>query len=232
MVTMISKASSLNHTLAKYKSSADTSRRIGQVYACQLDASGIHSNSNPETHSAMSAPQPADPNQEVFLSEYTPAHRRLLGYLMSVLGNRHDAEDVLQRASITMWRKFDQFEPGTSFFAWASTICFYEARNFQRLACNTRLRFDDDLIALIADERALAEPTKDEPRQEALSVCMQALSESNRALLGAVYLDNADIREIARQAGRAPQTFYNRLNTLRRQLARCVDEKLSCQPSS
>ncbi|MCU0748308.1 MAG: sigma-70 family RNA polymerase sigma factor [Akkermansiaceae bacterium] len=172
-----------------------------------------------------------EPSQENFLNEYTPAHRRLLGYLISILGNRHDAEDVLQRASITMWQKFDQFEPGTCFFAWASTICFYSARNFQRLACNTRLRFDDDLIALIADER-VAQQNDDEPRREALTTCMASLSESNRALLTAVYLDNADIRELACQAGRAPQTFYNRLNTLRRQLAHCVDEKLTCHPST
>ncbi|MCB1092434.1 MAG: sigma-70 family RNA polymerase sigma factor [Verrucomicrobiae bacterium] len=172
-----------------------------------------------------------DVAQEQFLMEYNPAYRRLLGYLISLLGNRHDAEDVLQRASLTLWRKFDQFEPGTNFFAWASTVCFYEARNFQRLTARSKLRFDDDLLALIADERT-RDLDQQDPRQAALGECMTSLSDANRSLLEAVYMDNADIGQLARQAGRAPQTFYNRLNILRRQLARCVDQRLSCSEST
>lgn len=166
--------------------------------------------------------------QEQFLTEYNPAHRRLLGYITSLVGNRHDAEDVLQRTSITLWRKFDQFEPGTNFFAWASTVAYYESRNFQRLAIHTRIRFDDDLLALIADERT-QDLRHQEPRRMALSQCLATLNDSNRALLEAAYIDDADIGELARQAGRAPQTFYNRLNTLRRNLARCIDERVTCQ---
>ena len=171
----------------------------------------------------------ADPKlHERFLTEYNPVHPRLLGYLISLVGNRHDAEDVLQRTSITLWRKFDQYEPDTNFFAWAATVAFYEARNFQRLAIHTRIRFDDDLLALIADER-VADLSHQEPRRLALGQCLASLSDSNRALLEAVYIDNADIGELARQSGRAPQTFYNRLNTLRRTLARCIDERVTCQ---
>jgi RNA polymerase sigma-70 factor, ECF subfamily len=179
------------------------------------------------------SPQPEDPPQDLqeqFLAEFTPCQRRLFGYLLAILGNRQDAEDVLQKASITLWRKFDHFELGTNFFAWASTICFYEARNYQRLAANTRLRFDDDLIQLIADDRAAA-PEPPPASHEALNHCLGRLSEANCALLKAVYYDNADIRDLALQAGRAPQTFYNRLNTLRRQLAACVTERLANQPN-
>ena len=174
-------------------------------------------------------PDPA--RHEEFLTEYNPAHRRILGYLISLIGNRHDAEDVLQKTSITLWRKFDQFETGTNFFAWASTIAFYEARNFQRLAIHTRIRFDDDLLALIADER-VDDLKHEEPRHLALNHCLNSLSESHRALLEAVYIDNSDIGELARQAGRAPQTFYNRLNILRRNLARCIDERTNCQQAT
>jgi len=44
-------------------------------------------------------------DREDFVRLLTEPHRRLLGYLLSLLGNRHDAEDVLQRASVTMWRR-------------------------------------------------------------------------------------------------------------------------------
>ena len=34
------------------------------------------------------------------------AHALLLRYVMTLVANRHDAEDVLQRASVVMWRRF------------------------------------------------------------------------------------------------------------------------------
>lgn len=78
-----------------------------------------------------------------FVSLLNAGHRRLLGYLVSLIGNRHDAEDVMQRACVTMWRKFEHFERGTDFLAWASTVAFYEAKNFQRTAARSRLHFSD-----------------------------------------------------------------------------------------
>ena len=77
-------------------------------------------------------------HHDEFVRQLNAAHRRLLGYLVSLLGNRHDAEDVLQRACVTMWRKFETFERGTKFAAWASTVAFYEARNFQRMNATRR----------------------------------------------------------------------------------------------
>ena len=74
----------------------------------------------------MEHPRPADtPDQrhEEFVGLLTASHGKLLGYLLSLLGRWHDAQDVLQRASLLMWQKFGSFESGTDFMAWASTIC-------------------------------------------------------------------------------------------------------------
>jgi len=156
----------------------------------------------------------------------TASHQRLLGYLLSLLGRRHDAEDVLQRASLTMWRKFDSFEPGTDFLAWATTICFYEAKNFQRLAARSPQCFEESLLALIAAERA-ADIRNQPARLAALEECLDELPAKDRELLDRVYVHGAEIAELARALERAPQTLYNRLNTLRRVLAECVTRRLA-----
>ena len=70
----------------------------------------------------------------------TASHDKLFGYLMSLLGRWHDVQDVLQSSSLLMWRKFETYESGSNFVAWASTICFYEAKNFQRLAARSMSR--------------------------------------------------------------------------------------------
>jgi RNA polymerase sigma-70 factor (ECF subfamily) len=167
----------------------------------------------------------ASDRHETFVRLLNESHRRLLGYLMSLLGNRHDAEDVLQRASVTMWRRFETFEPGTDFMAWASTVAFYEAKNFQRVATRSRLRFDDELLSTLAVER-LDDLRHLDVRLDALEHCVGKLDEANRKLVEAVYGEDADIAALAAQLGRAPQTLYNRLNVIRRVLADCVERRL------
>lgn len=170
-------------------------------------------------------PPPHDRHAE-FVGLLTASHSRLLGYCLSLIGRRHDAEDVLQKASLTMWSKFDTFTLGTDFLAWATTICFYEAKNFQRLAARAPVAFDDQLLAIMAAER-LEDLTHHEDRLEALDACLGALPEKDRALLDAAYVAGAGIARLAEQIGRAPQTLYNRLNTLRRALAACVEKRLA-----
>jgi RNA polymerase sigma-70 factor (ECF subfamily) len=164
--------------------------------------------------------------QAEFVALLTGSHSRLLGYLMSLLGRRHDAEDVLQKASVTMWQKFDTFTLGTDFLAWASTVCFYEAKNFQRLSARAPLCFDNRLLAVLATER-LADLGHREERLAALDRCLEKLPEKDRRLLQAAYIDQQGIASLAEQLGRAPQTLYNRLNILRRSLADCVQRRLA-----
>lgn len=169
-------------------------------------------------------------DREDFVRLLTESHRRLLGYLLSLLGNRHDAEDVLQRASVTMWRRYETFEPGTDFMAWASTVAFYEAKNFQRVAARSRLRFDDDLLNTLAAERP-EDLRHFDARLDALEHCVGKLDPANRQLVEAVYGDDAEIATLAAQLGRAPQTLYNRLNGIRRALADCVERRLAEAPT-
>ena len=163
---------------------------------------------------------------EAYVRLLNNSRRRLLGYLLSLLGNWHDAEDVLQRASMTMWRRFETFEPGTDFMAWASTVAFYEAKNFQRVAARSRLHFDDELLNTLAAER-LDDLWHLDERFDALEHCVGKLDLANRKLVEAVYGNDADIVALAAQVGRAPQTLYNRLNVIRLALADCVERRIS-----
>lgn len=169
-------------------------------------------------------PKP-DQRHEEFVGLLTASHDKLLGYLLSLLGRWHDAQDVLQRASLLMWQKFGSFESGTDFMAWASTFCFYEAKSFQRTASRSPLHFDDDLLALLAGER-VEDLQHQERRVETLEACLDSLREDDRLLLRASCASHGDIIAMAARVGRAPRTLYNKLAILRRQLADCVVNRL------
>jgi RNA polymerase sigma-70 factor, ECF subfamily len=150
--------------------------------------------------------------QEEFVRLLNGAHALLLRYVRSLVVNRHDAEDVLQRASVVMWRRFATFDPGTDFVAWATTVAFYEARNFQRVTGRSRLAFDLRQSNL---------------RMELLEGCVEKLEDTQRDLVTAIYVDGRDVGAVAEQSGRAPQTIYNKLTGIRKALAECVQQQLS-----
>lgn len=178
---------------------------------------------------------PSTDRHAEFVRLLNAGHRRLLGYLVSLLGNRHDAEDVLQQASVTMWRKFETFVPDggsqpdqvlSEFLAWASTVAFYESKNFQRASARSRLRFSDALLQLLSEER-VADLSHTDARHEALEKCVGQLDEPGRRLLEAAYLEEGSMAALAQKLGRAPQTLYNKLNIIRRSLADCVTRRLA-----
>lgn len=162
---------------------------------------------------------------EEFVSALTAAYDKLFGYLLSLLGRWHDAQDVLQRSSLVMWQKFETFEVGTDFVAWASTICFYEAKNFLRQSSRSPLKFDDELLAILAWER-LDDLEFQRHRISALEECLKKVRPAERELLQAAYVEPGKIVELATRLGRAPRTLYNKLNLLRQRLVECVQRRL------
>lgn len=170
-------------------------------------------------------PPPSD-RQEEFIGLLNGAHTLLLRYIMSLVVNRHDAEDILQRASMVMWRRFATYESGTDFIAWATTVAFYEVRNFQRTLGRSRVTFDDELMQILAAERAL-DVRRASPQLEALEHCIQKLDPSGRNLVRAVYVQGLEVGEYAERQGLARQTVYNKLNLIRRSLVECVQRRLA-----
>jgi len=171
------------------------------------------------------------PSSEQFITLLNATHGRLLGFLRVLLGNSADAEDVLQRTSMTIWRKFGEFDPNRDFFAWASSFAFYEAKNFQRVASRSRLHFDNELLERMAEER-----TRDlehrESRFAAMDRCIEELDDAGRELVCEFYLNDTDVGTLSQRLGRAPQTLYNKLNTLRRLLGDCMKRRLALEASS
>lgn len=155
----------------------------------------------------------------------TASHDRLLGYLLSLLGRWHDAQDVLQRASLLMWQKFATFEQGTDFLAWASTICFYEAKTFQRTVSRAARHFDEHLLELLGAEKR-EDARQQEQRVRALEICLQNLREDDRQLLSLSCADHGGIAALAERTGRPRSTLYNKLSHLRRLLAECVMNRM------
>lgn len=170
---------------------------------------------------------PSDRYEE-FLMLFARDRERIYGYIFSLLPHHADAEDVFQRCSCLLWRKYRMFEPGASFLAWACGFAHLEVRNFLRVAKRDRLRFDLELVNRLVEIR----PTtleEDEERLAALRVCLARLDAAERELIEHAYHEDRSVKELAGMAGVAPQTLYNQLSRIRQKLLRCMRWELCPQ---
>ena len=174
----------------------------------------------------LSTGQPS--RAEQFLEHFAEHHERILAHIFSLLPNEQDAHDVFQTTSLVLWRKFDQFSPDGDFLAWACGVAYYEVRNFFRVAGRDRLRFGDNLLKTLSEER-LTRHHRSDRRARALAECIKRLSDAERELIHQVYGGQQSVKDLAGQVGRAVQTVYNRLNLIRRKLLACVERSLAEQ---
>ena len=65
------------------------------------------------------ATMPAAGPREEFIKLFTKYQRRVFLFILSQVPNPVDAEEIHQEANVIIWRKFDRFELGTNFLAWA-----------------------------------------------------------------------------------------------------------------
>jgi len=152
----------------------------------------------------------------------------LRAYTRSLLPTWNDTEEVMQKVAIVIWRKFDDFDPETSFIKWACVISRYEVLSYRRMMARDRLVFNEDFMEMMADEAAEeAESSKDE--QRVLDSCLQKLPEQQRSLVVKAYSDKTKITQVADELGKSTATLYVTLGRLKRKLYDCMQKNLKVE---
>ena len=82
---------------------------------------------------------PHDPiDQSDFMRLFLRHERDLRVFARGLLPNWPAVDDVLQEASVVMWKKLHQLEQEEAFFTWARVIVRYEALRARRNAARDR----------------------------------------------------------------------------------------------
>jgi RNA polymerase sigma-70 factor (ECF subfamily) len=155
---------------------------------------------------------------------------RLYGYLHSMVRDINDADDVFQQTTLVLWKKFDEFDRGRSFFSWACGVARLEVANFLRTRGRHRLYFSDELNLLLVEAQAEMCNAELEDRREALAGCVEKLRERDRQLLTECYGDTAGVNSAAERSGRSSQSVHNSLRRIRRALYDCIARTLGRTP--
>jgi RNA polymerase sigma-70 factor (ECF subfamily) len=189
---------------------------------------------------ADTAPAPADPPADdasrtpakgkLFLRLFLQNERRLYAYVLALLPNRADADDVLQEASLVMWDKFDPDRPPADFAAWGCRIAYFKVLDFCKKRQRHRAHFSQAMLERIAETAAEQAVTlRLDERREALAHCLEKLSPRDRDLLARRFTDGATVQTIAAGAGRSADSVYKALAKIRLALFDCVTRRLAAE---
>jgi RNA polymerase sigma-70 factor, ECF subfamily len=168
-----------------------------------------------------------DPSARVdeFMKLYAQHQRRLYIYLLSLVHNATDAEDVLQETNYILWKKFDEFQAGSSFGAWACRIGYLEVLKFRAERKQMGVSLGPEFLEHIKDRMAeFSELLED--RTDAFNHCMRELAESDRRLITLRYTPGASVTLIATELDRPVRSVSKSLVRIRKTLLKCIDRRL------
>ncbi len=162
---------------------------------------------------------------DTFVQYLTAAQNRLYGYIFSLLGDHHRANDVLQETNLVLWRKASEFRPGSDFIPWSFAIARFQVMAHLRDRGRDRFLLDPEVAELI-DADVVEEAGHFAETQAALRACLSKLPERSRSLIDLRYFSRQSIRELAEGAKKSEEAIKVALLRIRRGLRDCLQRQL------
>jgi len=162
-----------------------------------------------------------DDKRMSFVNLLTANHNRIYAYIITMVPNDSDADDIMQETAAVMWQNYDRFEPGTNFVSWAVTIAKFQVLNYRKKEkSRSRLLLSDEAYDLLISETQKIQDQKGD-RMGALRECLKKLSEKERQFLKIRYSEGGTAKIVAQKVGLSIDAVY-------RQEARLLDILLAC----
>ncbi|NBW95940.1 MAG: sigma-70 family RNA polymerase sigma factor [Planctomycetia bacterium] len=167
-----------------------------------------------------------DSDNELFLSLITANYDHLRRYIYTLLPSDEDAKDVLQEVCISISRKFGEYDKARPFLPWACRFAYLKVLKFHEQQRPRRVvRLPTEVLELLAVTREEEEPVLAE-RLAALDKCLEKLSDLDRRLILARYVDRASAEQIAAMFSQSRRTLFRNLERVRRLLFECISRSV------
>ena len=165
------------------------------------------------------------PLQRVFVRYQVRHQKRIFAFILTLVPDWNDAEEILQETSIVLWKKFSEFEIGTDFGKWARAVARIEIRKFYgKKGRDRRILSEEVVAALIKDFDS--DPHDFDERGTALRSCLKNLSKKDFELIFSRYVTQSATNSIASQLGRTVESVCNSLRRIRERLLKCILKEL------
>jgi len=172
---------------------------------------------------------PPPDTAETFVMLLARHERQIATYVMTLVPNTADADDIIQEAKVVMWRHFGDFTLGTNFVAWARKVAFHQVLSHRKRRKRDPMQLSDEFLAAVADETDRAADRLDE-RQRQLTECVEKLLPEHRKILQLRYDEELPIEALSARVNRTVAAVYRVLSRIRAHLHQCVGRPGSLEP--
>ncbi len=169
----------------------------------------------------MSSPSNEASSHDEFVALFSRHSRRIYGFIVALMVYQQDADEVYQNTSLALWRKHGDFASGTSFWAWACQIAYYEVLRFREKSKRGKV-FSDELLPLLASS-LLAREEQVTMLEQSLHDCLDRLNASDRLIIEMRYFHEQSPKQIAQSQSRSVHSIYRALSRIHGLLLRCLN---------
>ncbi|MEJ5260501.1 MAG: sigma-70 family RNA polymerase sigma factor [Anaerohalosphaeraceae bacterium] len=156
-----------------------------------------------------------------------PNQNRLLSFILCYIPNRADAEDVFQNTTFVLWKKFDQYKPGSDFLAWSIMIARFEILSYyKKKKSEGSIHFDEEMQKILDAEMKTFE-SRFEQRLDALRECLKKLITDELRLLKMRYEENLPLARIAERLSITSPAVFKRISKIHSRLIQCIRQRIA-----
>ncbi len=168
------------------------------------------------------------PAEVEFAWQYAGVQRSLYSYILSLIPNVADADDVMQETAAILWERMADYDPTQPFLNWSMTFAKFQAMKYRKYSARHRAR-----TVALTDAAFLAVANQDEfdwvsenHLQQALTGCVSQLGVKDQQLLRYRYSKEHSVHEMAGDDQRVAARLYKRLRRIRELVGECIRRKL------
>ena len=161
-----------------------------------------------------------------FLELLTPNYYKIHSFILALVPNKTDSEDILQSAISYMWEHFTDFKQGTNFLSWAFTISKYQVLTYRKKKQRSIVHFSEEAMKFIEQENQRLSHDLD-IRLDALNICMKKLHYKNLTFIKKRFEKKIPIRDLAAEFEISVNSAYKRLAQIKTFLLNCIHKVMA-----
>lgn len=166
-----------------------------------------------------------------FLRLLLKSEREILRYVMAIVPQAGDAQEIVQETAVALWKQIDKYDPSKPFAPWACRFAANKAKEHLRKNGRWNGFLNEEVASVLLARREEIAPELDK-RVVPLRHCLNELTANNRKLIEKYYFDQATVEDVASEVDRSIAATYKSLQRIRAVLMECINSRLRSPEAS
>ena len=147
---------------------------------------------------------------------------RIYAFILSLVRNYDDADDLMQDTANTMWQKYSECQPIRDFVSWGIQVAYYKILDYRKKQNREiHVHFNSPLFEkVLAVAKTINRDCDD--RMEKLKNCLKQLGPRAKKFIELRYYQDLKPKQISVLLGISVFNVYKVLSRIHSQLVNCV----------